>query len=331
MPLLVSEVARLGSTCPLSSGGVDGLLDEPGASQLGVDTLGVPRLTELLHQVDIDHDYVVFETDGHSVLSAWDRRVLRHADRVVLFTSAEPDRHERDRMRAYVDELRQVNDVSVWLAVIHRDGTRPPSGTAELLRRYHCDDVVHVRRDRPADLARLARLICGRGTGLVLSGGGARGFAHIGVYRAMRELGIPVDWVGGASIGAPIGAGIALDLGPDELQDTITRQFHRLLDYTLPVVSLLKGARITRSIDETLGHLDIEDLWLGYYCVSTNLTASRLEVHRRGALALAVRASVAIPGVLPPVAHNGDLLVDGGVLSNVPVEPMHTHTRRSPA
>jgi predicted acylesterase/phospholipase RssA len=104
--------------------------------------------------------------------------------------------------------------------------------------------------------------------------------------------------------------------------DFVTAQFHRLLDYTVPVVSLLKGARISRRIEVNFGSWDIEDLWLPYYCVSTNLTTSRLEVHRRGPAAKFIRASVAIPGVLPPIAHSGELLVDGGVLNNLPVTPM---------
>ncbi len=99
-------------------------------------------------------------------------------------------------------------------------------------------------------------------------------------------------------------------------------QFDHLLDYTLPIVSLVKGARITRNIEATFGTWDIEDLWLPFYCVSTNLTKSRLEVHRRGSTALAMRASVAIPGILPPVPYQGDLLVDGGVLNNLPFEMM---------
>ncbi len=143
--------------------------------------------------------------------------------------------------------------------------------------------------------------------------------------RALHELGVAVDRVGGASIGAPIGAGVALGLPPAELLEAVTRQFHNLLDYTVPVVSVLRGARISKSIAESLGGMDIDDLWLGYFCVSTNLAASRLEVHNRGELALAVRASVAIPGVLPPVPYRGDLLVDGGVLANLPVEPMRAH------
>ncbi|MGB9344790.1 MAG: patatin-like phospholipase family protein, partial [Ilumatobacteraceae bacterium] len=161
---------------------------------------------------------------------------------------------------------------------------------------------------------------------LVLSGGGARGFAHLGVLRALREQGIPVDEVAGCSMGTVVAAAIALGLDGDELMERAEQQFHRLLDYTLPIVSLVKGARITRNIDETFGTWDIEDLWLPFYCVSTNLTKSRLEVHRRGSTALAIRASVAIPGVLPPVPYQGDLLVDGGVLNNLPFEVMRDNS-----
>jgi predicted acylesterase/phospholipase RssA len=110
---------------------------------------------------------------------------------------------------------------------------------------------------------------------------------------------------------------------PDEEHVAVAeRQFHRLLDYTLPMVSLLKGERISRNLEATFGDLDIEDMWLPFYCVSTNLTTSELEVHRRGTIARAIRASVAIPGVLPPVPRGDDLLVDGGVLNNLPFEQM---------
>jgi predicted acylesterase/phospholipase RssA len=156
----------------------------------------------------------------------------------------------------------------------------------------------------------------------VLSGGGARGFAHLGVVQALRESGVPIDQVAGCSMGSAIAASIALDLHGEALLALVEQQFHKLLDYTLPVVSLIKGQRIMDNVEATVGGWDIEDLWLPFYCVSTNLTKSRLEVHRSGSTALAVRASVAIPGVLPPVPYDGDLLVDGGVLNNMPFEVM---------
>ena len=173
-----------------------------------------------------------------------------------------------------------------------------------------------------ADLRRLARLVSGNATGLVLGGGGARGFAHLGVWRALTELGVDVDAIGGASIGAPLGAGMALQIATDELVPMAAELFHDLLDYTVPVVSLIKGERITAQHHQDVRRLDLRDLWLPFFCVSTNLTRSEVEVHDRLDAATAIRASVAIPGVLPPVPFNGDLLVDGGVLNNLPCDVM---------
>ncbi len=143
----------------------------------------------------------------------------------------------------------------------------------------------------------------------------------------MEELGIPIDLVGGTSIGSPLGAGIAMDVPDAEFADYIAERFSNLLDYTIPVVSLVKGERITASINEALTGWDFEDLWRPFFCMSTDLTLAREVVHDSGDLARAVRASVAIPGVIPPVADGTSLLVDGGVLNNLPGDVMR---RRNP-
>ena len=207
----------------------------------------------------------------------------------------------------------------------HSSNLRVPIGrgsTAAIADRFGFDRVVQLRAGSTADLGRVARLVSGNATGLVLGGGGARGFAHLGVWRALAELGVEVDVIGGASIGAPLGAGMAMRIAPDEFIARAVELFHDLLDYTVPVVSLVKGARITRNIASVFGDIDVRDLWLPFFCVSTNLTRSRVEVHDRRDLATAIRASVAIPGIFPPVPFDGDLLVDGGVLNNLPCDVM---------
>jgi predicted acylesterase/phospholipase RssA len=273
-----------------------------------------------MHEADVGNDHVVLQTDAD--MSAWTRRALRQADRVVVVCSPNPDAAERALIDDIFSTISDAGHVARMLAVLHPPSTDRPRRTAELIAPWHIDDVVHVRSGSSDDIARLARLASGHGYGLVLSGGGARGFAHLGVFRALLENRVPVDKVAGCSMGAVIASGIALGPRGDELVALAERQSHRLLDYTIPVVSLLKGGRITRNIEQTFDGRDIEDLWLPFYCVSTNLTKSRLEVHRRGSMALAVRASLAIPGVLPPVPYEGDLLVDGGVLNNLPFEAM---------
>jgi predicted acylesterase/phospholipase RssA len=179
-----------------------------------------------------------------------------------------------------------------------------------------------VRKNNDDDLARLARILAGRAIGIEFGGGGARGFAHLGALRAFEELGIKIDMIGGASIGAPIAGMSAQGKLASECLDLSIKAFSSLIDMTIPLTSMISGKRISRTIAEHSADWDIEDYWLPYFCVSTNLTTAKQVVHRCGNSATAIRSSVSIPGVLPPVPANGELLVDGGVLNNVPINIM---------
>ena len=186
----------------------------------------------------------------------------------------------------------------------------------------------HVRGS--ADFERVVRLLTGRAVGLVLSGGGARGFAHLGVVRALREHGVPIDLVGGTSMGGILAAGVAKDWDDAELVERFRRCFvdtNPLSDFTLPVVSLVSGRKVGMLLRRELGDLDIEDLPLPFFCVSSNLTTGRIAVHQRGPLWRWLRASVAIPGVLPPVFQGGEVFVDGGSMNNLPVDVMRASGR----
>jgi predicted acylesterase/phospholipase RssA len=205
--------------------------------------------------------------------------------------------------------------------LLHPAGVRP-HGTARWLAARSVDRHFHVREGRDDDVARLARLLTGSAIGLVLGGGGARGFAHLGALRALEEAGVPIDFVGGTSIGAIIAAGPALGLDAGEALEMCRRRFSGLFDVTLPLVSLLTGRRISDNLEAVLGGTDIEDLVLPYLCVATNLSRAQAVVHQRGSLFRAVRSSISLPGVLPPVSIDGDLYVDGGLLDNLPIEVM---------
>jgi predicted acylesterase/phospholipase RssA len=171
-------------------------------------------------------------------------------------------------------------------------------------------------------MQRLARRLSGQTISLVLSGGAARGFAHLGVFRALDELGIQIDFIGGTSMGALMGAGYAMGLGYEEMVE-IAREFANprgILDYTLPLVSLMASKKVTKVLIELFGDLTIEDLWLPYFCVSSNLSQAEPVIHQEGLLWKSVRASTAIPGVFLPVLHEGDVLADGGAMNNFPVD-----------
>src|SRR5262245_20468598 len=167
-----------------------------------------------------------------------------------------------------------------------------------------------------------------RGVSLVLSGGGARSFAHIGVLRALEEARIPIAQVGGTSGGALIAAQVALGWDAEKIRQTMRRYFVERgsqLDYVLPVVSLADGKHLRRMLEEIFGERRIEDLPRRFFCVSCNLNRAELVVHEAGLLRKAVSASNSVPGLLPPVAAEGELLVDGGILNNLPVDVMRRY------
>ncbi len=315
---LADALAEIGTVQHLWSARVDGRLDRPGIAQAQRGDPAEVRLLEHLARLEHDSRYLLLEPDRDH--TPWTSRVLRQADVLAVIASEQPDTDEQAR----IDELIEHAGprTSRVLVLVHPDDAQRPHGTAAVLSRWAVDHALHVRAGSVSDLGRVARTIVGRPTALVLGGGGAKGFASLGVYRAMTRLGIPVDAVGATSIGAPLGAGFAQALPPDEIQAESARLFHGILDYTIPLVSLLKGEKTAASIRERFEGWTIEDLWLPYFCVSTNLTQGRAEIHRRGDVTTALRASVAIPGAFPPVPMGDDLLVDGGVTNNLPVDVM---------
>jgi predicted acylesterase/phospholipase RssA/CRP-like cAMP-binding protein len=181
------------------------------------------------------------------------------------------------------------------------------------------------RRSESVDAA--ARRLSGFSTGVVLSGGGARGLAHIGVLDELIAAGVTIDRVGGCSMGALVGALFAIGHSPDEVEAKLRAELverNPMNDYTIPLAALVRGRKAEAMLLRLFGDTSIEELEREFYCVSCDLVSSELIVHRRGALYEAVGASFCLPGIGPPVAAEERLLVDGGVLNNLPVETMAT-------
>ena len=295
---------------------VGSILGLPAAADAERGELGDVRVSRLLHEAEITADHLLLDVGTRE--GRWSQRCLEMADRVVVFIPANPSEKEQAQVDALIG--RCPNELRRILVQVHRAGAEPPTGSAAWLDRFAADEMLHVIDGSSADMARVARVVSGRGTALVLSGGGGRGFAHIGVNKALQELGIPIDIVGGTSIGGVFATVIA-DLMPvDKLIEWSSRHFPKVMDYTIPLVSLIKASRIATAAETTFGKRNIEDLWRTFFCVSSDLTASRPYVHRRGSLVRAIRATSAIPGVMPPVPEGDHLLVDGGVLNNLPID-----------
>lgn len=249
---------------------------------------------------------------------AWQERCLRQTDCVLLLGDG------RQAPDPALAATAPVPNPHVPQYLVLQQGAGEIRGTAAWRSTFPVAQAHHHLRN-DADLARLMRRLSGRAVGLVLSGGGARGFAHLGVVRALREAGIPIDVVGGASIGAILGAGIAADWPEEQVIELHRQSFvdtNPLSDWTLPLVSLRAGRKVSALLRRAHAERDIEDLPLPFFCVSSNLTSGLLQVHEAGTTWRALRASCAIPGVLPPVLHAGQVLVDGGVIDNLPVADM---------
>jgi predicted acylesterase/phospholipase RssA len=309
----------------LTETSIDEDLGRVGATELGPDDVGSLRVSYHLEELEQRHTHLVYQVDD--TWTAWGRLAMRSVDRIVLVADAHDDPAPRARERELWELLTRSHHPDVSLVLLHAPDTTLPKGTAAWLASRDVGSHHHVRRGDPAHMARLARLLSGTATSLVLGGGGARGFAHLGVLAVLEELGQPVDMIAGTSIGAVMAAGPAMGWTAAETRAKATAAFRKLFDYTLPTTSLLRGERITRKIQHTFGDVDIADLWLPYFSVAANLTRATVEFDDHGPLVPAVRASIAIPGVLPPVPRDGDLLVDGGVLDNLPVGEMR---RRNP-
>jgi predicted acylesterase/phospholipase RssA/CRP-like cAMP-binding protein len=253
----------------------------------------------------------------------WTQTALLHADQIVALASTHGSAPSRHPVWSSGPQTQPVAPMQpTTLVLVHPSTTRLPSETSRILRRLPAGGHLHLRENHPDDLARVTRTLAGVPVGLVLSGGGARGFAHLGAVKSMREIGIPCDVIGGTSIGAVMALYQGFDMTVEEQLRQTEIGFTGLFDYTLPVVSLLKGQRTSDRLQEFVGDHTIEDLWIPYFCVSTNLSSNDMKVHRTGALATAVRASLALPGIFPPVHDGEHFLIDGGVLNNFPLDVM---------
>lgn len=259
--------------------------------------------------------------------------IVGQADHVVILgdPSTPASQSEFCRARRASDVPRPFRQRHT-LVLVHPADTSRPTGTRAWLDTMDVERHLHVRAGRADDAARVARALTNRSIGVVLGGGGARGFAHLGVIRALRELGVPVDYVGGTSMGAIMAGQVALGLEHDELL-ALNRAIVALqpfTEYTVPVVALLKTKKITQSAKMAFGDTLIEDLWLPYFAVAANLTTATPCILEDGPAWFATRASGALPGIAVPVVRNGELLVDGGVVDNLPVGVMRDRCGAGP-
>jgi len=316
---LTAALERFGPTRQIGSADLDRVgLDRAAADHPGTHPAWI-RVSAWLEELSAAHRFVVLVADA--LPNGWSTRAVGHADRVIIVGDARGDPNPGALERALLPPVPQQHGVRRQLLLLHRDGSELPRGTARWLDARSVESHLHLRLDREDDIDRLARGLAGRGVALALSGGGARCCAHMGVARALSERAIPIDMVTGTSAGAISGFLVAACRSAEEMRDAAER-FYRarpFSTYTLPIFSLQRGDKFTRALLEQCGDTQIEDLWLPFVAVSSNLTRNAIELHARGPVWAALRASGALPGLVEPLVRDGELLVDGGLIDNLPV------------
>ncbi len=266
--------------------------------------------------------------------SAWTRFCIQHSDEILLLADADRAPDISDVEASYLAGEMPISMARQTLVLLHKADLRSPTGTARWLNARQVARHFHIRPELLRDMRRLARIVSGRAIGIVLAGGGAKGFAHIGVIKALAESGIDMDFVGGTSIGAVMGACLALDLDAEKVATTIHKAFLRhpkgniTGDYNfIPLVSLIKGHRTRGAMaqavrDATDTDVDMEDTWKTFFVIASNFSTGNEAVLSKGSLVRNVMASYAIPGALPPVFIDGNMMFDGGTFNNFPVDVM---------
>lgn len=325
---LSSAIAPYGKCLVLDREKVDQLSGVPGlADAEQVTTEADSAVTQWLDAQEALHDFVLYidRRDG----DAWTARCLRRADRVVLLADPRDDSAPSAFESSQIEATSHRLIANTMLAMLHPPDTVAPRGTAPWLAgRPWVSDAIHVRQGDAAHMSRLVRLVTGNAIGLVLGSGGARGLSQAGVFRAICEAGIPIDRVGGTSIGAVMSAGIASGQSADEVVRNTQHSFGQnptnLRDMSLPpLISFFSGKRLYRLLDIYFAApLTIEDLWINYFCVSCDISSNTQAVHTRGPLRQAICASVALPGVFPPVRLGDGLHIDGAYMNALPVDVM---------
>ncbi|XP_045509496.1 neuropathy target esterase sws isoform X2 [Colias croceus] len=312
------------------------------------------RLSSWLAQQEDKHKVALYQCDPS--LTQWTQRCIRQADCILIVALGDKQpsigKIEKEIERLAIRTQKE-------LVLLHREGGANPTGTVHWLnmrtwvsQHHHvrCPHRMFTRKSQyriselyskvlmseasvHSDFSRLARWLTGTSVGLVLGGGGARGAAHVGMVRAIQEAGIPIDMVGGVSIGAFMGALWCMDRNitnitqkAREWSQRMTQWGKQLLDLTYPATSMFSGKQFNTTIKATFGEVHIEDLWLPYFTVTTDISSSCMRVHRHGVLWRYCRASMSIAGIFPPICDptDGHLLLDGCYVNNVPADVMRS-------
>lgn len=280
------------------------------------------KLLRYLNDQESLYRYVLYVAD--CTFTPWTELCARQADAIYILKDGSFPTQSSGEIEAKLLQQKSISS-RVCVVLSHTSIQDQFSDVYAWIRQHEISDYYHIDPKNKEDIARIVRFITGNSVGLVLSGGGARALAHIGVIRALEQARIPIDIVGGTSAGSLVAAAYAMGFGSHEIE-RLCNQFLATgssFDLTFPYISLVTGRKLVAVLKDIFGEQLIEELHRRMFCVSSNITKNEVCVHDVGLVRKAIRASLSLPGIYPPVFSGGDLLVDGGVLNNLPVEVMN--------
>jgi NTE family protein len=282
-------------------------------------------LARFLNTLENRYDHIVYLSDND--LTEWSAVAIKQADLVISV-----GRHDNSCKKPVA-----LNKIETFVGTLHKSDSQrlillhrkkyAIQGTAHWLRERLVKMHHHVANGNKNDFLRLARFIEGKAIGFVASGGGALCCAHIGIYKALLQSGMNFDIIGGTSGGAAMAAAFAFGIDPDEVERQTYDMFvtrKALGRYNIPIFSLLDHRFFDAELRRLYGNARIEDFWIPYFAVAADLTNANATNIRYGPIWQAIRASSALPALLPPFyTRDGEMLVDGGLVDNVPIGAMH--------
>lgn len=278
-----------------------------------------PWLIRYFSSLESEYDFLFFLVSDKDHISSFIERALRQSDALVYIKEA--DSHPHCILLESILSKETLQNKEQYLVLLQPNKIAVMVGTVKHLSNRKLDRFFHVHLEREDTWDRLARGLLGQSIGLALGGGGAKGFAHLGVLSALEENSIPIDMIAGTSAGSIFAALISMGYTAASAKEEAKKFWINqdlLNEYTVPLLSLTTGKKYTEAIRNFFKTIQIEDMWIPYYAVATDLSNSEIFVFDRGDLWKAIRASTSIPGVVPPFIDEGVVYVDGGVLDNVP-------------
>lgn len=288
-------------------------------SQSDLNSDDTHPLLNWIQSLEKNYDFVILVSDRQ--MTPWTARCFRECDRVFFIADTKVHHALNSIELLYLQE--SLSDDKIYdLIFIQPQESEVITGTGQWFAKRSFSRYYHIKLKTPEHLDKIIRILTNSSIGIVLNGGGARGYSHLGVIRALLECKIPIDYLGGTSMGAIIGGSFVYG-GLDRTMELLTKLGKVWKpDYTFPYIALYKGATTTNFLKILLDDVNIEDLWTNFFCISCNLSKKESRVHTTGKLWKALRMSLSLPAIFPPVYENGDMFIDGGIVNNMPIDEM---------